>query len=246
MANFLTNYNLPDQNIWKEVFTNQWETTNILIEDCWSFTIQVRTYDINFVSITLYSFGAGPISNDRLYTLGIGPANLVAFGVNLTNVSYYEVSIVTACGDTSTIKRKMITNCSVYPNVRVMFLNRLGGFDYYNFNYDSKYSVNVQRQEFNRTLPWNYNVGDRGRSVLTIDADEQYIANTDWVTEYDYNFLQELVTSPNVYIIDESTMVKLPIIILDATWDQKTQLREKIFNMTLTYKMAYNLQLQSY
>jgi hypothetical protein len=36
-----------------------------------------------------------------------------------------------------------------------------------------------------------------------------------------------------------------PIIITDTSYTQKTQLTDKLFNMTLTYELAYDKYIQS-
>lgn len=43
----------------------------------------------------------------------------------------------------------------------------------------------------------------RSESVLTVNAKQSIIANTDWVSEEESNWLQELYTSPEVYMIGE-------------------------------------------
>ena len=254
MSYFLTNYNTPDQTIWKNIFLNQWETQSILISPTGSFlyNVDVNVYSNSFVGIGTYSFTNLTMEPQwTMFSLGVGTKNLngvtasVGGVISLNEGNYYTVKIYDSC-DNALLRRKVVKNCSVFPNIRILFLNRLGGFDWYNFNYDSKITLDIERKTYNKTLDYNYEIGDRGRSTMTIDASEQTIANTDWISQYDYNFLQELLTSPNVYVYDEDNDLKLPILITDTTWEQKTIYREVIFNLTITFKYAYSLNLQSY
>ena len=247
----LTSYNAPDSGIYKEIYTNQWEVVNILSVTHSSYRMRVFTYDVNKNILQGWSSATYSLSSDyQLYTMPVGTANLeglsgLTSSLTLSNAAYYDVSFFIGNLNQTIVRRKIVTNCSPFQNVRIMFLNRVGGYDFYNFNYDSKLSTTIKRTEFNKTLNYNYKIGDRGRSVFTIDAESQTIINTDWISEYDYSFLQELATSPDVYVIDEVRNIKLPIIITDSNYDQKTLLREKLFNLTLTYKYAYNINTQS-
>lgn len=248
--NFLTTYNLPDQQNYKSIFTGQYETAHCLIQGPLVYNLVVNTYDVNLNPLNTYNLATHSISqNYILYSVGVGTSNLQGLdGINLPATGYYNVSLkVAGTASNIMIKRmQIIQNCSPYTNVRIMFLNRLGGYDYYNFNYDSKIVTNINRTTYNKTLAYNYQIGDRGRTVLTIDAEDQVTVNTDFISEYDYAWLKELITSPEVFVIDEVRMLKLPIIITDTAWEQKTRLREKVFNLVMTYQYDFNIDLQTF
>lgn len=259
-SNFLTTY-----NGYKDIFGsdidcvsyNQYETVSIICKTQSSYSVSLTTYDINMNQTGGYTSSNYSILSDyQLYNLGVGTSNLnISFGVSFSNVSYYKVTINSGTQSAS-VYRKVVKNPSPFSNYRLMFLNRLGGYDYYNFNYDSTFSIDINRKKFNKTLDWNYNVGDRGESILTTSTNTKTIINTDWISESDYLYLQELVTSPNVYVIKEKWSVvngvntvtdinKLPIIVEDSSWTQKTQLRDKLFNLTITFSYSYPINLQT-
>lgn len=260
--NFLSSY-----NGYKEIFGScddnpnsydQFETISILAKTHSSCYMEVNMYDINFQLTDTYNLSTfGLTQNYMLYNLPIGTANLTGVGgLDFADNSYYDV--ILHCGSQSaTVKRKIIHNQSPYPNIRLMFLNQIGGYDYWNFNYDSKISTSIDRKMFNQTISYDYQVGDRGRSIFAIDAETQTIINTDWVSEEDYNYLRELFLSQEVYVITEKVefisgrwtttdINKLPIYITDANWEQKTRLREKIFNCVVMFKYAYNINTQGF
>jgi hypothetical protein len=237
---------------------DQFETVSFLGLTHSTYNIKVKTYNVNMTLLSTYTLATQSLTQSYiLYNMPVGTANLQGIGgIDFTNATYYEVKLYNGTDDYIQANRMIVQNESAFNNVRIMFLNRLGGYDYYNFNYDSKITMSIARTEFNRTLNWNYQVGNRGRTVLTTDAEQQTVINTDWVSEYDYNYLQQLFTSPEVYVLTEETglvsgrytttdMNKLPIIITNTNWEQKTQLRETIFNCTITFKYAYNVNTQS-
>ena len=120
----------------------------------------------------------------------------------MTGVDTYKV-YVKYNGATASESRyyKVDTQCSIYNKMRVCFLNRMGGFDYFNFRLDSKKSISITRNEYNKVLNWNYNVGDRGKTILAQKAEEVWTITSNWITEKDSIWLEELLTSPEVFIL---------------------------------------------
>lgn len=260
--NFLTNY---DRNTYKEIFGSspcgsydQGELAYFISPTQSNLTMKIDTYDSSFILIGTYSNVVSSITSlNNIYCVPVGTANIASL-VDLTNVMYYTISIYDdTLHNFISLKRKIVKNDSVYDNVRVCFLNRVGGYDFFNFNYDSKYSIDIKRKEYTKTLSPNYMVGDRGRSIMSMDVKEQFIINTDWISEYDYGFLEELITSPEVFILKEETgsgvggrttttyINKIPIIITDNSYEKKTLFRDQLFNMKLTFEYAFSKNIQS-
>ncbi|RYY51487.1 MAG: hypothetical protein EOO06_00345 [Chitinophagaceae bacterium] len=277
---FLSNY-YPKGGYthYKEVFPDQHESVTALID--------ANFFIINRVRITLYNenYPSGAIAEyllpsgidttwrRKIYQVSCGPADIKFItGHSMVGVKYYKFQLLDKNdgGETArgTIVRKIVSNCSIYQNVQIAFLNRRGGFDYWNFNMASRKNTKVDRQTYKRSLPWNHDVttnnGIRQEVVLSTTVDEQYTVNTDWISEYDYNFLEELITSPEVYRIDGfgtqsrtqdlsgfkidqiiPTIKVTPITIVDTSFSSKSSLNDKIFNMSITYRIAYDTILQN-
>ena len=51
------------------------------------------------------------------------------------------------------------------------------------------------------------------------------------------HIFSDILTSPDVYIIDDNGY-KYPILITDSSYDYKTHLREKLFNLSIKFKNA--------
>jgi len=110
----------------------------------------------------------------------------------------------------------------------------------------------------------------RGTAVLSSKAEQTFTMNTDWITEDSFTFLSQLVTSPEVFIYYdyfsayvlmaelalsgynvgntifgiESKGTNIPIIITDTSYVYKTLNRDKLFNLTITFKYAFDTNLQ--
>ena len=237
----------------KQIFLNQYETISLMsLSNIWYYCkYVVKTYDGNFNLLNTYTSSdvIGGTDKSIKYELGTGTKQLQGWNmsgtpIDLGTASYYSVGLVnTSPVFNAVFTYSIIPNCSKYDNIRIMFQNRVGGYDYWNFNYDSKWTIDITRTLFTKQLDYNYKIGDRGRTILNIDANVMWQANTDIITESDYAFLQELTTSSDVYVIDEVNNYKLPINIEDTQYVQKTINRDKIFNLTITYRYAYDLNL---
>jgi hypothetical protein len=263
-SNLVLNYKFLSTNYsgTKSIFLNQYETISITnyslsfngTHSYDGLNLSINTYDINRNLLNNYianNFYNGPTQSYIKYEFGAGTKNLQGWTIsgtpiNLPTLGYYDIYFTSNDGTPydNPFTYSIINNCSPYENVRIQFLNRQGGYDYWNFNYDSKYTINIKRSQYQKNLDWNYNIGDRGRTILNTDSNTMVVANTDWINESDYTFLQELTTSQDVYVINEITNERFPINIEDTSWQQKTQLRDKLFIMTISFKYAYDINLQ--
>jgi hypothetical protein len=150
--------------------------------------------------------------------------------------------------------------------IELMFLNRLGSYERLYFDYDSKKTINIQRREymksFNRDKWGQFNSNLRDKGILSQKATEQYLINSDWISQNKLSFYEELLTSPEVFVVEyypndvnngsnkgpaysEFPFFNLhPVNIKDTTFQQKTYLRDKLFNLQLTFELAFDTNLQ--
>ena len=237
---FLTN--MPQQ---KYIKLDDYETISMILPlVSTNYIMNVKTYNVNGTLLNTYTSGIGAGNNKMRVNFGVGPMNLT--GATFSNVSYYEFYVTNGTNpevdedfykggtNVSETKRFIIdTKCSNYENNRICFLNRAGGYDYFNFKLDSKRSINVTRTEYDRVLDYNYTIGSRGRTILSQKGDITRTIVSDWITEKESIWLEELLTSPEVFIL--SGVTKLPIIITDNSYEVKTVLRNSLFHVRFYY-----------
>ena len=167
---FLTTYDNTSFSKSKKVKSGQYETLSSFIEGSnWpippdiTIPIGVGTFsgvytfydkDQTLISSDVYrSTISGELLRKVYY---IGPQNYVEVsGTNMpTSTKFYTFHISDYFGVTaSEVKYYEIDDsCSEYKNVRIMFLNSLGGFDFWNFELDDKMSYTITRNEYKREL----------------------------------------------------------------------------------------------
>lgn len=179
------------------------------------------------------------------FELGVGPQNIIGLFPSMTfnNVDWYRVYLSKGVNAVGHISRRIDTNCTPYPIVKIMWLNRMGSFEFWDFTKNSKETLKTNKVEWKKSLAWDYTVGDRQDSILSQKAEMSIMINTDITNEYDYRFLNELITSPEVYRIDEGN-VPIPVICDDKQWVQKTQLSDGAFNFSMTITDASSFMTQ--
>lgn len=244
-SSFLTNYN---KSLYKPVGLDDYETLSMILPTTplQPYYLVVNTYDAG--NNLLGQYGITYSTNTyRKVDIGVGPMNLIS-SVPFTDVNYYEVFIKNtsspfANGVSEVRKYRVDNTCTNYEKQRIVFLNRLGGYDYFNFTLDTKKMVGITRTEYEKMLNWNYTIGDRGKTILAQKAEVKMTMNSNWLTEDDSLWLEELLTSPEVYLLYNGN--KLPIVITDNSYEVKTYLRNQMFNLVLNYKFGYDLNLQN-
>lgn len=249
-TDFLTNW---PASTYKSIQLDDYETVSMILQGATNSVLYVDIYNSSNTLLTTYGFTISNSNNYRRVDFGIGPKNLINAGVSFTDVDNYRF-YTKYNGLTSSVFRyyKIDTQCSNYEKVRVSFLNRIGGFDYFNFTLDSKRSISVNRTEYEQVLAYNYTIGDRGKTILSQTAEPKMTITSNWITEKESAWLEELITSPEVYVLGNTsnlggaaTGYKLPIVVTDNSYEVKTYLRNQVFNLQLNFKYAYDLNLQN-
>jgi hypothetical protein len=125
----------------------------------------------------------------------------------LTGVSYYTVSIrnVSILTNSETFTFYVNAKCSKYTPVRLHWLNRLGGFDSFNFIYKSEIDTDVKRSTYQQEphtfsgTSWDYTKASRGVTTYNVEMTSGIKVNTDFLTDTESEWMEDLFTSPVVY-----------------------------------------------
>lgn len=165
---------------------------------------------------------SGVTSKTALLSVGIGPLDintraqaLTATPIIMPQVEYYTVQIKNS-GNTdfsSEIYKVVMNTKKYYQRFRFRWLNSLGAFDSYTFEGRNSATKNVRNStEFSKLfgyeLPiggYGYQNGDRGRKTIYQSVETQYTVFSQFITEAESYWLNELFTSSEVYleVVDE-------------------------------------------
>lgn len=156
----------------------------------------------------------------------VGPKNLSYTEItNGTCYKYYIYAVGTSISSwwlyqkySETWTFNLDCNCSRNKKFTLVWLNELGGFDYYNFTMRSDKGRKIDKQRFTRHLKsykgvggLSYKMGERGSTTYNVSSNDNYIVRTDWINQPYLDWLSYLYESPEVYWIDEEWSKIYPI-----------------------------------
>jgi hypothetical protein len=166
--------------------------------------------------------------------------------------TYYDVKAMIAGVQTDVIR--VTLNCTQYDVVPLHFLNAVGGYETFNFILVNRQTRNIERKSFQR-LQYEYESATTAMDM--VDAYGRYYGGTipfatqqkltykltsDWVNYIDYNWLKELIASPEVYMERNNQFV--PVMISTSSWTEKKRFADKTFNLELDIDLAYQVNSQ--
>lgn len=200
----------------------------------------------------------GTTAKNTMMHIGVGPWNLnnipssLVTGttqpiIDFNRDAYYDVTVYSAGGPLtfptplfSARTYNCDTTCTKYTPVRLMWLNSLGGFDYFNFILVSRETINLQRNQYKRNLPYNYTIGQAGFTVSDIQSRESLQVTSDWMTDTQSQWMKELLKSKAVYEL-RSDGSYLPVILNMDSVEIKKSVNDKLINYEFSYTYAYKV-----
>lgn len=169
---------------------------------------------------------------------------LIAGGISI--IDTYNVSLLGVTNNVLASRTfSLNTECSQYPTVRLHWMNKLGGFDTFNFNKNTINAMDIERKQFKAPLPIGYSKQDRLKTNYNTTINDKISINSDWITEVESTLLEELATSPIIYF-ERSATEFVAVNITNTSYEIKTFLTDrKMFNVTFDIEYTYSRYRQS-
>jgi hypothetical protein len=143
-------------------------------------------------------------------------------------------------------------SCLDFDPIRFQWVNEYGFLDYYSFDKKNVKTVNTKRNTYLKEAN-NYDsnvfdirIGQRGVTTYSQKSEEQYEANTGYMTDAEAETLQYLFRSADVRVQSDrfGTEEYLPVVLLDTRWKEKTNRVDQLFQYTVRFKLAHNIKTQ--
>jgi hypothetical protein len=194
-----------------------------------------------------YPMSADPLA---LNVFGTYPANLLADGATMTNWKWYDVYARNAGG--SRVSRRYVfyrveDDCT-FDNVRLMWTNTCGGVDYFNFTKKSELSYNYERKQYQKVIgnynsnTFSFNTYDRGVTDRYVGTTKGLVINSDWLSVGEFQFLNTLMRSNDVYIVDDGG-AQIPVLVEASNYVVKDERYSKLYNLTINLKYSQGVGL---
>ena len=88
----------------------------------------------------------------------------------------------------------------------------------------------------------SYNRFNETKTAFSIRHRDKIKLTSDWVSQIDYDFLYQLVSSSSVYL--EVQSMYLPLYITTDNYEFKTEAIDKVFNLELEAEIPKNINSQ--
>ena len=218
--------------------------------------------------------GWGAVSSSifyRMFFFGCFPANLQnwssTFNALVSAGTIQGGSIVIQAFDDS--GNKIATQYTInincpnlkgFESIRLCWLNQWGAWDYYTFTQKSVRSISTKGSTYEQLAgTWNeaaYRVDSYkgGKKAFRVNATEKITMNSDFVSESENDMFEELINSPEVYILEgyqtDGTFSALnqyvkPVRLTTSSFTKKTVANDKLIQYTFEVEKSKTLRTQS-
>lgn len=128
-----------------------------------------------------------------------------------------------------------------YEAIPIHFLNSLGGYDTFNFSLVNREQRTIERKSYEE-IEWqngattmnrvnSSNVFYGGAKPFATSQTITYTLTSDWLSLAEYNWVKELIASPEVYFEDSGYFI--PVKVNTNSWQEKKRFADKTYNITL-------------
>ena len=212
----------------------------------------------------------GTPTNKQVMYFGCFPGNLQNWSTTFQALvtagtiqgGYYQIKASNSTHfllDTITI----YVNCPTlkgYEPIRLAWLNQWGAWDYYTFTMKSAKTTSTKGSTYQQIEgTWNestYQVNGfkGGKKAFRVNATEKISMNTDFVSESESAWFEDLINSPEVYILDgyqsqaanpALNQYATPVRLTTSSFTKKTVANDKIMQYTFEVEKSKTLRTQS-
>tara|TARA_R110000744_G_scaffold71745_6_gene144643 strand:+ start:2018 stop:3424 length:1407 start_codon:yes stop_codon:yes gene_type:complete len=211
-------------------------------------------------------------SENHLLHFGCFPANLQNWSakfqalVSAGTIQGGSISVIAYKANGNQICKEYTININCptlkgYEPLRLTWLNQWGVWDYYTFNMKSTRTISTKGSTYQQLAgSWNestYRIDSfrGGKKSFRVNATEKITMNTDFVSEAESEWFEELINSPEVYILEGykdiyevpsalNTYVT-PARLTTSSFVRKTVANDKLMQYTFEVEKSKTLRTQS-
>ena len=124
------------------------------------------------------------------------------------------------------------------------WLNKYGGFDSFAFIRANTQKADITRANYKNPTgtisgsTYSYSAADNQNTVFDTRIKDKIEVLSDWLTDAESVWLEELVTSPEIYL-DDATYGLVAVNVVDKAYEKKKAVSYKAFNLKLTFEYSF-------
>ena len=226
-----------------------------------AYNCVIKTFDSTGSLIQSVIFGTTFNSTQKMQYVGVGTHNFanltgaelrfsasVGLPVISAATTYYTAQIFNS--GSQAISEAMTfyldsSECAWETPYRLCWLNKQGGYDFFTFYWNSKKQTTYVKSDMMRkSWEWSgtsavYNSYQRGKIQNNTIATDKITINSGWITEEQSTWLEQLVASPDVFLVDNTNNLTA-IVVKTPSYDFKTLEMDTLFNLSIEVELSYN------
>jgi len=223
-------------------------SNNGLLVDNDADVVVISTYDNNNTLVDT-QYGTLTTTNNAVASFPAFAQSVINYGLDFTGVKYYTVQAGTlgAFPIYSPQSRVycfyLVDDDCRFDNVRLGWSNTCGGVDYFNFTKKSELSYSYDRKQYQKVIgtynasTFSFGTDERGITDRYVTTTKGLQINSDWVSVGEFNLLQTLCRSNDVFIINDDG-TQTPVLVDTQNFVIKDERYSKLYNVTLNLKYS--------
>ena len=141
-------------------------------------------------------------------------------------------------------------DCDDDNHIQVSWVNSFGFRDYFTFTKKNNYRITTEQNTYKQLdADWSaptieVNPYNRGERVFNKSRTTTYEATTRILTDAESQYLENLFVSPDVKIKTVDSKDWTPVILTNTEFDQRRYKYDKVYQLTITFRIANKKQIQ--
>ena len=199
---------------------------------------------------------------------GVFPGNLRNWSSDFrTHIDSGDLAYYTFQAFTSSTQRSALYTINIncpdlrgYESIRLAWLNQWGAWDYYTFTKKSTKTISTKGTTYNQLRgSWNEaayrpSIFRGGKRAFRVNATEKIKMNTDFISESEAEWFEDLINSPEVYILEgyqtditDSLLNNYvtPVRLITKSYEKKTIANDKLIQYTFEVEKSKTFRTQS-
>jgi hypothetical protein len=200
---------------------------------------------IRLITSSGYGYTFALTTREYLYNINAGKFLIDTSGLTPTGDTYV-IRLFDSSNNIITQKSfRYVQECSQYETIRLHWMNKLGGWDSFNFIKNSQRAIDIERKQFKAPLEIGYAKSDRLKQNYNTTITDVININSDWVSDEVSELLEELATSPLIYL-ERSATNFIAVNIVNNSYDVRKYMTDrKLFNVSFDIEYTYNRYRQT-
>lgn len=194
-------------------------------------------------------------SSEPIIQVAVGPNNVSGTlisgttGIVKTTTNYYDVWVATSAGVQVSSKFRIYIDrrCSIEynnENAVIAFLDRLGAFGSFAFQLKRMDKTKIKRDKYTQQAggivngTWTFNAREGGTVIYNSEIERELTLNTNWMTEEESRYFDELVSSPVTFLYLDGQYQKVEV--TDSNYETAYSRNKNLIKRTVTVALANN------